>query len=104
MTCPHTLAQSHLQKFKGVRSAAANEAEGKKITKYANLQGVEFIPFAVETLGSYGKEAHKFVIDIAARLTLKTGNPREGAYMRQRISIAIQKGNAKTLCFGLRSY
>jgi hypothetical protein len=49
--------------------------------------------FFFETLGSWGPECVAFVHDLGRRLTLATGDTREPAFLRQRLSIAVQRGN-----------
>ena len=67
----------------------------KKIEKYANLlERFIFFPVAIETLGVFGEDARKFVMELGTRLQIKTGDPRSLSFLKQRISIAIQRGNA----------
>jgi hypothetical protein len=51
----------------------------------------------VETLGPFGEEALALVKDLVKRLIESTGEPRSCAYLIQRISIAIQRGNAASI-------
>ena len=41
-----------------------------------------------------GPEAKSFLLDLGRRLRQHTGEPRSTSYLIQRISMAIQKGNA----------
>ena len=59
-------------------------------------------PFSVETLGVFGEEARSPVRDVGRRLCAATGDPREPSYLRQRISVAIQRGNAASIRGTLR--
>ena len=103
VTFPHTLSVCHLNKQTGERGGAANDAETKKLNKYCSLvEQYEFVPIAIETLGPYGKHAHSFIANLGRRLQQKTVSPFETIYLRQRISLAIQRGNARTLDFSLR--
>ena len=73
----------------------ATQAEHVKITKYAHLESSHlFVPFAVETSGVLGQAALDFVCDLGQRLHQITGEPRSKQYLLQRLSIAIQRGNA----------
>lgn len=66
---------------------------------YAPLlnQNYHFVPFAVETMGPWCKEAKTFFNELAKQITMKTHEPRAKSFLQQRISIAIQKGNAASV-------
>ena len=51
-------------------------------------------PVAVETLGAWDSGSMKYVMDIGRRMSIVTGDPRETKFLFQRISVAIQRGNA----------
>ena len=53
-----------------------------------------FVPLAVETLGALGEEAATFFRDIGRRIAVAAGEPRSTQFLFQRLSIAIQRGNA----------
>ena len=73
-------------------------AEEKKKRKYSSLSGSYlFTPIAVETLGPWGPEAIGFVTELGRRLITVTGDPRSGAFLKQKISIAVQRGNASCI-------
>ena len=94
-TCPDTFAPSHLRSTAAEAGSAAKEAEERKVTKYRSIAACHtFIPVAVETLGPMGPEAKAFFIDLGRRLSQHTGEPRSTSYLMQRVSMAIQKGNA----------
>ncbi|KAG7312232.1 hypothetical protein JYU34_001704 [Plutella xylostella] len=97
-TCVDTLAPSHLPSTSTEAGAAAGRAETMKGRKYASLgEGYMFVPFGVETLGPWGPEARRLVKEIGSRLKEVTRDPRAGSYLAQRISIAIQRGNAASV-------
>jgi len=52
---------------------------------------------AVETLGPLSDEAHSLIAEIGSRTTLCIANPRETAFLYQRISVAIQSFDAVCL-------
>ena len=54
----------------------------------------DFIPIAVETTGVLGPQARNFLSELGRRLMNKTGDRREAAFLRQRLDIAICRGNA----------
>jgi hypothetical protein len=94
-TCSEALAKSYISSTSRSAGAAALSAEKRKHKKYhegvANLY--KFVPFAVETLGGpFGEEALDLIKDLARRLIESSGEFRSRAYLTQRISIAIQRG------------
>ena len=94
-TCPDTLAPSHLNVSVSGPGAVATEAEAKKFVKYAFLShAFHFIPIAIETLGALGDEADNFVRDLGSRIEAVSGEKRATEFLRQRLSVAIQRGNA----------
>jgi hypothetical protein len=94
-TCPDTLAPSHLAATSLDASSAANSAEELKAKKYADLTTTyDVIPISVETLGTWGKSGRSFIDNVGARIAQITQEPRSAAFLRQRIAIAVQRGNA----------
>ena len=96
-TCPDTLAPSHLPRSSTAAGSAAVEAESKKQTKYIELSksgDYAFAPIAIETLGAWGPSALQITDEIGGRIAKCTGDIRSTAFLRQRLDIAIQKGNA----------
>jgi uncharacterized membrane protein YjfL (UPF0719 family) len=77
----------------------ANEAEERKMEKYASLpHHLQFIPVAIETLGPVGSEATAFLQDIGHRIQQLTEDKRAMSFLWQRISVAVQIGNAACVC------
>ena len=94
-TCPDTLANLHLCTTSAEAGSAAKEAEERKIRKYASIATYRtFISIAIETLGPMDPQAKLFLLELGRRLKQQTGEPRSTSYHLQRISMAIQKGNA----------
>jgi hypothetical protein len=56
-----------------------------------------FAPMAIETFGPICAEGQSFIRDIGKRISSATSDPREAAFLFQRISIAVQRYNA--ICF-----
>ena len=72
--------------------------EDRKRAKYTALcDQYCFVPLAVETLGALGEEAATFFRDIGRRIAVATGEPRSTQFLFQRLSIAIQRGNAASV-------
>ena len=100
VTSPDTLAQSHLHASAMKASAAATKAESSKVSKYSAIATTHiFVPLAFETLGSWGEQAQNFVQNLGRRITVVTGDKRETDFLKQRLSVAIQRGNALA-CLG----
>jgi len=96
-TCPDTFGVSHVlasSKLTRAGSAAAT-AEAMTSQKYAGITtGVDFIPIAIETSGTWDEPAFHLVMEIGRRLATVIHQPRSTAFLRQRLSVAIQRGNA----------
>jgi len=56
-----------------------------------------FTPIAIETLGVYGKDANKFILSLGEKLKEKTRDVRALSFLRQKISLAVQRGNAAAI-------
>jgi hypothetical protein len=94
-TCSDTLAPSYIRRSTFNVRAAASLAEERKRAKYSTLScHYHFIPLAVETLGAWGLETIAFVGRVGLMIASTTFEPRATAFLRQRLSLAIQRGNA----------
>ena len=94
VTVPDTYAQSHLDSTSLQTGAAAENAAIAKKTKYTGITKTHiFITVAIETGGSWNVEATELIKDIGRRIKIINGEPRETAYLFQRISVAIQNRN-----------
>ena len=92
---PDTLAPSHCLESSVKAGSAAAKAEASKTAKYADIaRHYSFVPLVFETLGAWGKQCSEFIQNLGLRITLVTGDKKEPSYLRQRLSIAIQRGNA----------
>ena len=97
-TCVDTFAASHVVKCALEPGAAAAAAESRKRERYAGLSDrYIFAPVAVETTGVLGKEAAKLLRDIGSRISAITKDARELPWLRQRISIAVIRGNSAAI-------
>jgi hypothetical protein len=75
--------------------AAANDRAKEKVRKYgelANLNRMKFVPFILESFGAIGKEAKQFISSLVEDLPEKN---QLYAYCLRRLSIALQRGNAR---------
>ena len=94
-TCPDTLAASHLNRAVVNPGSVANDAEDRKSAKYLTLAPLyKFKPIAVETLGALGESATDFFQILGQRISVATGEPQSSQFLFQRLSVAIQRGNA----------
>ena len=94
-TCPDTFVPSHVTVAAREAGAVAEQAEQLKKAKYAHLDNSHhFIPVAVETSGALGPEALNFFRELGHRLRRMTGEPKSLQFLLQRLSIAVQRGNA----------
>ena len=97
-TCVDTYCASAIGETAIAPGAAARSAEERKRAKYSALTPrFQFEVLAVETSGSFGPASDKFVAELGRRVTARTGDKRETAWLRQRISLAIVRGNAAAL-------
>lgn len=94
-TCVDTLAASHLSATTLRAGAAAEQAQTLKHRKYSCLSGdYELAALAVETFGPWSSDMQEFMGRMNVRLIQSCGDRRAGSYFKQRISLAVQRGNA----------
>ena len=94
-TCPDTLAPSHILHSSTAAGSAAGKAESGKSVKYGALAPTfDFAPVAIETLGAWGPGALALAKDLCSRIASTSGDPRSTFFFRQRLDIAVQRGNA----------
>ena len=92
--CADTLCKSYVKKASTVVGSAAATREDKKVIKYSELSDFHFVPVGIETYGAYGPQAIKLITEIGKKIQEATGEKLSTFYLKQRISMAIQKGNA----------
>ena len=64
-TCPNTFAESHVRASGTHAGSAAEAAEASKAQKYADITtGVDFIPVAIETSGTWGEQGFDLIREI----------------------------------------
>jgi len=97
-TCSDTFARSYVDQTAVIAGSAAATAELAKRRKYDFLlETFLFVPVAVETSGVFGQEGLRLIKAIGQRLKELTDEPRATAFLLQRISIAIQRGNVASI-------
>ena len=94
-TCKDTLCKSYISRTRAKSGEAASLGESQKRAKYKELEdrGFLFVPFAVETFGPWGDEAKKLISEISVKTKIKHFKN----FIIQRISVAIQRGNAASV-------
>ena len=98
VTCADTLAPSHRQLASREAGAVAASAEQRKKNKYAHLEATHhFVPIAIETLGVVGEEGSVFFKDLGRRISIVTQEKSSHQFLLQRVSMAIQRGNAASV-------
>ena len=94
-TCPDTLAQSYHAAATSDTGAVAARAETRKLTKYDSLAPSHIIvPVAIESLGVIGPISMAFFKDLSRRIRQCSGEVKAHQYLLQRLSVAVQRGNA----------
>ena len=76
----------------------AIEAEDRKKQKYSCLSSTHlFTPIAIESSGVFRTEAISFVKEFGLFLKNVTGEPAARHYLIQKLSVAVQRGNAAAI-------
>ena len=102
-TCVDTFASTHVNESVVRTGSAANVAETVKRSKYRSLTDrYQFEAVVIETAGTYSKGTNNIVREIGRRLTEATGDQRETFWFMQRLSLAVQRGNAASILYGER--
>lgn len=95
VTIRDTLAKSYLNISSSNAGAVADLAERKKHNHYVKFkENYLFTPIAFESMGSVGPETKKFLISLGLLMKKASGESRSLDYLLQKVSIAIQRGNA----------
>ena len=93
-----TLADSYTPLTSRKAGSAAERAEKAKSTLYQEIsRDYIFTPIAIETLGSGGQLSHGLIKEISQKIRKINGERRSSFYLFQRISMAIQRGNAASV-------
>ena len=103
------LSQSTLMTNVRSSGSAARNREAKKVRDYGNVSrrlGMHFVPFVMESYGTFGPQAELFLKTLARHITSSrcysgNANPSVSAALlhswRRRLSCAMQKANARIL-------
>lgn len=98
-TCVDTLAKSYLKKTMKEAGAAAEIACKSKHKDYTKIvtSNFKFVGVAFETMGPWCQETKDFIGKIGKMLIIESGDIRAKQFLYQRISLAIQQGNATSI-------
>ena len=95
VTVPDTFAESHLGHTAREPGAAANKASASKAIKYGVPSTTHiFFPVAVETADAWNQLAVELIQELGRLIAVVTVDTRETVFLFQRLSIALQRGNA----------
>eukprot|EP00731_Ephydatia_muelleri_P000326 Em0001g326a len=70
------------------------DSQGNKIHKVAYLK---YPRVAIETSGVFGPKTTEFLKELGHRLRQVSGEANSFAYLTQRLSVAVQRGNAASV-------
>ena len=97
-TCPDTFAPSYIALATSEAGAVAAQAESEKCAKYSHLVSSHiFTPIAIKTSGAIGPSTRGFLKELGLRLKRVTGEANSTQYLLQRLSVAVQRGNAASI-------
>eukprot|EP00731_Ephydatia_muelleri_P030133 Em0021g656a len=77
--------------------AAANQAEQTKIKKCSYITSHAYHSFTPVATGVCGPRSMSFLSDLGHRIANTTSDKSSLAYLMQRFSVAIQRGNAASI-------
>jgi len=93
VVCP--LADSYVASAAREAGSVAELAASKKMDKYTSLAAdYHFQPNAVKTLGPINESATRFLTVLAHKISQRSGDKREPAFIFQRISVLLQRYNS----------
>ena len=93
VTVPDTYAESHIGSTAAKPGRAGNRQYRTRLTSMPNWPAHTYL-FAVETAGTWHHMAIELTQEIGKRITAITEDTRETTFLFQRLSIALQRGNA----------
>ena len=95
-SCVNTVADSNVRPSSEAAGKAAEAAAQRKETKYKHLMNAYiFVPVVIESHGVLCKDAQSFIAKIGSKLAQTTGEPKSKEYIRQSISMTLQRGNVR---------
>ena len=93
-----TFAPSNIRDAVTEPGAVATQVEDTKVSKYAHLDSSYlFTPVGIETSGAFGLEALRFFRELGCQVKRATSEDNAHQYLVQKISVAVQRGNAASV-------
>ena len=93
-----TLAVSYRSRATCGAGRVAALAEEKKSDKFSHLSSqYHFVTVAIETFGAMGPAAASLIKELGSRGSHETGEEKFALYLYQRLSMAVQRGNAASV-------
>ena len=93
VTVAEKFAASYIDSTASSAGAAAERDETLKT--YRHLQNnYIFVPLACEVMASWSNVSIEFLDSLSEKITMVTGDTNEKSHLYQRISVALQMGNA----------
>ena len=91
-TIASSLADSYIQASAAQAGSASEAAAARKKVKYSDLpKEFTFQPLAFESLGAASSSTSSFIVYLGRRIYVVSGDPREELYLRQRLSVCLQR-------------
>ena len=98
VTVADTFAASYINDAATCAGKVAESAAARKVLKYAELRrNFTFVTLACDVTGVWCADGLEFLNDLSSRISDVTGDARDTGFLFQRLSIALQKGNAACL-------
>jgi len=98
VTFATTLADFYLPASSALAASAAEAAATKEKAKYVDMPAsFSFQPIAVEKLGPINESAVDFLCELGRRISVKTNDERQTAFLFQRLSVTVRRFNAVIL-------
>ncbi|ESN96045.1 hypothetical protein HELRODRAFT_163073 [Helobdella robusta] len=106
VTIPHTMADRYIGYTSVEAGTAALKASDFKNEKYVSLNNLSkiFQPICIETFGPTDKHTSLFINELTRKIVNITGDPNEGNYLKQTLSLLLQKFNSFCILDGAARY
>ncbi|CAM1312028.1 Uncharacterised protein r2_g2239 [Pycnogonum litorale] len=94
VTCVDSYPSSNISRAQ-TPGGAAEYAEFRKVEKY-NALSIDhaFVPLGFETFGTLGPSTRSFIKTLGQKVRSSTADRRAASFLKQRLSVAIQRGNS----------
>ena len=97
-TIASSLADSYIEASASLAGSASEVAAARKVAKYSDLpKEFTFQPVAFESLGAASSSTSSFIVELGRRISEVSGDPKEELYLRQRLSVCLQRFNSVLL-------